>query len=66
MARRYEQAVHRGENTNDQLTYKVSLVIKEMQNKTTMRYYLISFDTFFYIWHTFKGLTMPSTGECME
>lgn len=47
MARRYEQAVHRGENTNDQLTYKVSLVIKEMQNKTTMRYYLISFNTFF-------------------
>lgn len=33
MARRYEQAIHRGENMNGQLTYKVSLVIKEMQNK---------------------------------
>lgn len=51
MARRYEQAVHRGENTNDQLTYiyKVSLVIKEMQNKTTMRYYLISFNTLLHL-----------------
>lgn len=25
MTRRYEQAVQRGENTNDQLTYKVNL-----------------------------------------
>lgn len=41
MARRYEQAIHRGGNMNGELTYKVSLVIKEMENETTMRYHLI-------------------------